>query len=120
MDQKPGDDDHQKVGRPVYREVVPITTSRGCTYESVGRAGCTVGVKWRGENRGRRIDGEGGGRRGDEVTNQVRGIRLWGIKEGSQDTTVVGLEEVDKDDGEGGKDVVDIHGGSVAACSGVS
>lgn len=78
-----------------------------------------IGVKERDNNRGRRVDGEGDEGRSDDIGNRVRGIRLGGIKERSQRATVVGLKQVDEDD-EDGKDVIDVHGGSVAVCGRMS
>ena len=70
-----------------------------------------VGVKWRGENGRRGVDGEGDGGRSDDVTNRVRGIRFWGLEEGGKNSVVFGVKKVDEDDDGGGEDVVDIHGG---------
>jgi hypothetical protein len=72
-----------------------------------------LGVKRRGENRRRGVDGEGDGRRSDNVANRVRGIRFWGFEERGENTAVFGVKKVDENDDGGCKDVVDVHGGRI-------
>ena len=68
-------------------------------------------VERRGENRRRGIDGQWN-RGGDEnVTNRVCGVILWSVEERGEDTIVRGVKEVDQDDGDGNKDIIDVHGG---------
>jgi len=88
-------------------------TSRGCTHESVGRGRCIVGVKQRGKNRRRWVDGQRGGG-SDDVTNRV--CDVGGVKERSEGVVVVDVKKVDEDDDEGCEDVIDIHGGRIGGC----
>jgi hypothetical protein len=115
MDQKPKDDGPCQVDLPVHREAVRTITSRGRTHKGVGRDGCIVGVKRRSENRGRGVDGVGDGGGSDDVTNRVRGVRLGGFEERSENAVVFGVKKVDEDD-EGGEDAVDVHGGRIGGC----
>jgi len=115
MDQKPKDDNLQQDDCPIYRKTVRTVTSRGRTHESVGRSGCIVGVKWRGENRRRWVDGQGDGGGSDDVTNRTRCTRLGGVEERSEGAVVVGVKKMDEDGSEGCEDVIDIHGGRIGS-----
>ena len=111
MYQEQRDHNHRKIDHPVYRGfVLAITiTCRSRTLESVMGSGCELGVKWKSENRGRRIDGEGDRGGSENVTNRVGGIELWSIEEGGQGEVIVCFTKVSENDQECGKDMEDVH-----------
>lgn len=110
MDQKRNKNDRHQVGLPVYRKAVRTVTSRSCTRKSVGGTGCIVGVEWRSENRGRRVDGQDGGG-SKNVTDRVCSVALCGANERSEDAIVDRRKKVDQKRDEDGEDDVEMHDG---------
>ena len=72
-------------------------------------SGCELGVKWKSENGGRRIDGEGDRGGSENVTNRVSGIDLGSIEEGGKGEVIVRFTKVGENDQECGEDMEDVH-----------